>query len=136
MDFCQKKMTELQRQSDQKTEEIKFCMTKGQRDKAKLLLKRKKIIEKQMEAVQNVRALLFSCAAHARKHDQPRQLCSAAARRAAQRAGAPGLGLASALAGAGGRMLRGGATQAVGSVSTAAWRTERAARTLRTTPRA
>lgn len=55
-DFCTKKLAELQRQTDLRQGEIKDCLAKGQKDKAKLVLKRKKIIEKQMVAVQNVRA--------------------------------------------------------------------------------
>lgn len=54
-DFCTKKLAELQRQTDLRQGEIKDCLAKGQKDKAKLVLKRKKIIEKQMVAVQNVR---------------------------------------------------------------------------------
>ena len=59
-DFCTKKLAELQRQTDLRQTEIKDCLTKGQKDKAKLVLKRKKIIEKQMVAVQNVRACTVS----------------------------------------------------------------------------
>jgi hypothetical protein len=62
-EFCSMKLAELQRQCDLRTTEIKDAMTKGQKEKAKLILKRKKIIEKQMVAVQNVRtALLQFCA--------------------------------------------------------------------------
>jgi uncharacterized protein YydD (DUF2326 family) len=53
-EFSGKKLQELQRQSDLRQAEIKDCLSKGQKEKAKLILKRKKMIEKQMLAVQNV----------------------------------------------------------------------------------
>ena len=55
-EFCTLKLAELERQADLRTNEIKACLAKGQKDKAKIILKRKKIIEKQMEAVRNVRS--------------------------------------------------------------------------------
>ena len=55
-DFCGKKLAELQRQVDLRQNEIKELLGKGQKEKAKTVLKRKKILEKQMEAVSNVRA--------------------------------------------------------------------------------
>jgi hypothetical protein len=60
-EFAGKKLQELQRQADLRQGEIKDCLAKGQKEKAKLILKRKKMIEKQMAAVQNVRLSGYVC---------------------------------------------------------------------------
>ena len=55
-EFCNMKLTELQRQADLRTTEIQECLKKGQKDRAKLILKRRKLLEGQIKATQNVRA--------------------------------------------------------------------------------
>lgn len=51
------KLADLQRRMDESQNEVKALMQKGQKEKAKMVLRRKKMIEKQALAVQNVRPL-------------------------------------------------------------------------------
>lgn len=52
---CELKLTDLQRRIDDTTNEVKGFLQKGQREKAKLVLRRKNMLEKQVTSVQNVR---------------------------------------------------------------------------------
>ena len=54
---CNAKLTDLYRRMDEAQNEVKALMQKGQKEKAKLVLRRKKMIEKQTMAVQNVSTL-------------------------------------------------------------------------------
>jgi hypothetical protein len=54
-EFCNMKLAELQRQSDLRTAEIQDCLKKGQKERAKMILKRRKLLEGQIKATQNVR---------------------------------------------------------------------------------
>lgn len=51
---CETKLTDLQRRIDDTTDEVKALLQKGQREKAKLVLRRKNMLEKQVTSVQNV----------------------------------------------------------------------------------
>lgn len=51
---CELKLTDLQRRIDDTTEEVKALLQKGQRDKAKLVLRKKTLLGKQVTSVQNV----------------------------------------------------------------------------------
>jgi peptidoglycan hydrolase CwlO-like protein len=48
------KIVDLQRRIDDVDKEVKAYMQKGQRERAKVALRRKKVLEKQAQAVQNV----------------------------------------------------------------------------------
>lgn len=50
---CELKLTDLQRRMDDTTEEVKALLQKGQREKAKLVLRRKTLLGKQVTSVQN-----------------------------------------------------------------------------------
>lgn len=50
---CNAKLADLHRRMDEAQNEVKALMQKGQKEKAKLALRRKKMIEKQTMAVQN-----------------------------------------------------------------------------------
>eukprot|EP00892_Ulva_mutabilis_P000070 jgi/Ulvmu1/10063/UM006_0010.1 len=50
---CETKLTDLQRRIDDTTNEVKGLLQKGQREKAKLVLRRKNMLEKQVTSVQN-----------------------------------------------------------------------------------
>jgi predicted nucleic acid-binding Zn-ribbon protein len=52
---CEKKLADLHRRMEEATDEVKALLQKGQKEKAKLVLRRKKMLEKQATAVQNVR---------------------------------------------------------------------------------
>lgn len=59
---CETKLTDLQRRIDDTTNEVKALLQKGQREKAKLVLRRKNMLEKQVTSVQNVRSTLVAAA--------------------------------------------------------------------------
>ena len=53
------KLADLHRRIDKEQNEVKGLLQKGQKEKAKLVLRRKKMLEKQMLAVQNVCSLFL-----------------------------------------------------------------------------
>ena len=59
---CNAKLADLNRRMDEAQAEVKALMQKGQKEKAKLALRRKKMIEKQTMAVQNVSTRHVRCA--------------------------------------------------------------------------
>jgi hypothetical protein len=51
---CEAKLADIHRRMDDTQNEVKALLQKGQKEKAKLVLRRKKMLEKQAMAVQNV----------------------------------------------------------------------------------